>query len=208
MYFYDVRFLQRPYTNWNLLGGIKKIHFNRSQQIMRYLTALIILIPTLASAQMSKSDSLWLPLKPLIGKWKGSGEGPDGKGDYERTYQFVLNNKYIEVKNKAVYPATKEKPKGYTHEDYGIISYDKGRKKFVFRQFHSEGFVNQYVLESIAPDGGTITFVTESIENIPSGWRGRETYHVSATELTEDFQLAEPNKDFEPYTKAQFKKHP
>lgn len=175
---------------------------------MKNLLLLFILVPTLVSAQMSKSDSLWLPLKPLIGKWKGTGEGPDGKGDYERTYQFVLNNKYIEVRNKSVYPVSKEKPKGYVHEDHGYISYDKSRKKFVFRQFHSEGFVNQYVIENISPDGKTITFVTESIENIPSGWRGKETYTVTSTELSEDFQLAEPNKDFAAYTKAQFKKQP
>jgi hypothetical protein len=175
---------------------------------MKALVILLILFPAFTHGQMSKSDSLWLPLKPLIGKWKGTDEGPDGKGDYERTYQFVLNNKFIELRNKSVYPATKEKPKGYVHEDYGYISYDKARKKFVFRQFHAEGFVNQYVLESISPDGKTIAFVTESIENIPPGWRGRETYTVDATELTEDFQLAEPNKDFEPYTKAKFKRQP
>ncbi len=175
---------------------------------MKYIFAFILLVPTIASAQMSKSDSVWLPLKPLIGTWKGTGEGPDGKGDYERTYQFVLNNKYIEVKNKSVYPATKEKPKGYIHEDRGYISYDKSRKKFVFRQFHIEGFVNEYVLESISADGKTITFVTESIENIPAGWRGKEMYTVTGTDLIEDFQLAEPKKDFEPYTKAQFKKQP
>lgn len=173
---------------------------------MRYIVIALLMIPLLTRGQMTKSDSLWLPLKPLIGKWVGTGEAPEGKGNYERTYQFVLNNKFIELRNKAVYPATKESPKGYVHEDHGYISYDKSRKKFVLRQFHSEGFVNQYILESISPDGKTITFVTESIENIPPGWRGRETYTVSATELTEDFQLAEPGKDFEPYTKARFKK--
>lgn len=175
---------------------------------MKYLFTFLLFIPALAHAQMSKQDSLWLPFKPLIGTWKGTGEGPDGKGDYERSYQFVLNNRYIEVRNKSVYPVTKEKPKGYVHEDRGYISYDKSRKKFVFRQFQIEGFVNQYVLESISADGKTIVFVTESIENIPPGWRGRETYTVSATELTEDFDLAEPNKNFEPYTKARFKKQP
>jgi hypothetical protein len=175
---------------------------------MKYALVLIILVPAFASGQMSKSDSLWLPLKPLIGQWKGTGEGPDGKGQYERSYQFVLNNKFIELRNRSGYPATKEHPKGYVHEDYGYISYDKGRKKFVFRQFHGEGFVNQYVLESISPDGKTIVFVTEAIENIPPGWRARETYTVTATDLTEDFQLAEPTRDFEPYTKAQFRKQP
>ena len=74
------------------------------------------------------------------------------------------------------------------------------------RQFHIEGFVNQYVLESISADGKTVTFVTESIENIPEGWRGRETYMISENAFTEAFDLAEPGKDFEPYTKGGFKR--
>ena len=28
------------------------------------------------------------------------------------------------------------------HEDRGLISYDHSRDKYVFRQFHTEGFVN------------------------------------------------------------------
>jgi len=67
-------------------------------------------------------------MRPLIGKWVGTGEAPEGKGDYVRTYQFVLNNKFIELRNKSMYPATKEKPKRYVHEDYGYISYDKTQR--------------------------------------------------------------------------------
>lgn len=164
------------------------------------------MIPVLAQAQLSKSDSLWLPLKPLIGHWAGKGEAPEGKGDYQRTYQFVLNNKFIEVRNKSVYPPSKDKPKGYVHEDYGLISYDQARKSFVLRQFHSEGFVNEYIIDSISPDGKTIVFVTESIENIPKGWRGRETYTLGDNSFAENFDLAEPGKDFSPYSNASFKR--
>lgn len=174
---------------------------------MKYLITILLVLPQLAVAQMTKSDSLWLPFTHFVGSWKGTGEGPDGKGAYERTYQFVLNKKYIEVRNKSVYPATKERPKGYVHEDFGVISYDKTRKAFIFRQFHIEGFVNQYVLESISPDGRTFVFVTEAIENIPTGWRGRETYTIEDGKgLNEAFDLAEPGKDFEPYTRASFTK--
>ena len=174
---------------------------------MRYIIALLLLLPQLSNAQISKADSLWLPFKYFIGTWSGTGEGVDGKGTYERSYQLVLNKKYIEVRNKSVYPPNKENPKGYVHEDFGVISYDKARKTFVFRQFHIEGFVNQYILDSISPDGKTIVFVTEAIENIPKGWRGRETYTVNeGRELIEIFDLAEPNKDFELYTKASFKR--
>lgn len=174
---------------------------------MKYLILLLVIIPQLTFAQLTKQDSVWLPFKHFIGTWIGTGEGVDGKGTYERSYQFVLGKKYIELKNKTVYPPTKENPKGYVHEDFGYISYDKMRKTFVFRQFHGEGFVNQYIIESISPDGKTIVFITESIENIPKGWRGRETYTVNeGKELTEVFDLAEPGKEFELYTKAAFKK--
>jgi hypothetical protein len=173
---------------------------------MKNLIALLLLISTPSFAQMSKRDSLWIPFQKMIGTWTGTGEGPDGKGTYERSYEFALNKRYIQLKNKTVYPATAENPKGYVHEDFGTISYDKMRKKFVFRQFHIEGFVNQYVLESVSPDGKKITFVTESIENIPPGWRCRETYTIGEGEFSEAFEMAEPGKDFEPYTKATFKK--
>ena len=75
------------------------------------------------------------------------------------------------------------------------------------RQFHVEGFVNQYVMDYLSPDGKTIVFTTESIENIPAGWRARETYQVlDPDEFTETFELAEPGKDFVLYVRNQFKR--
>jgi hypothetical protein len=89
-----------------------------------------------------------------------------------------LGNKFIEIKNKTIYPPTDKKPKGEVHEDIGYISYDKGRKNFVLRQFHIQRFVNMYILDSISPDNKTIVFITEQIENIPTGWKARETYKI------------------------------
>lgn len=167
----------------------------------------MLLIPSIAPAQLSKKDSIWLPLSNFIGDWKGSGEGVDGNGTYERSYKFVLNKNYIEVKNKTNYPPAQGKSKGYLHEDAGMISYDKMRKTFVFRQFHIEGFVNQYTLDSISPDKKTLVFVSESIENIPPGWRARETFTISDNELTEVFELAEPGNDYKQYSVARLTRH-
>jgi hypothetical protein len=170
---------------------------------MKNILAFLILCPILSNAQMSKQDSVWLPLRMLIGKWSGESEGQPGKGKYERSYEIVLNKKFIEVKNKSTYPPSKENPKGEVHEDRGFISYDKSRKTFVLRQFHIEGFVNQYKIESISPDGKKIVFISESIENIPQGFRAKETYQVvNDNEFTETFELAEPGKEFELYSKA------
>jgi len=171
---------------------------------MKFIVYLVFLLPFIAGAQ-TKSDSLWMPVNRLLGTWTGKGEGEPGKGVYERTYTQILNKKFIEVRNKSTYPPTDKHPKGEVHEDIGYISYDKGRKTFVLRQFHVEGFVNQYKLESISADGNTIVFVSEAIENIPAGFRARETYRFSeGGKFTETFELSEPGKDFELYTRVEF----
>jgi hypothetical protein len=158
--------------------------------------------------QTTKKDSIWLSLKPFIGKWVGEGGGEPGKGRYERSYQFILNNNFIEIINKSTYQPTKDFPTGEVHEDIGYFSYDKSRKTLMLRQFHTEGFVNQFRLDSISPDKKTIVFITESIENIPKGWRAKETYQVlSNNEIEETFELAEPDKDFVLYTKVKLVRH-
>ncbi len=174
---------------------------------MKKLVVFLLLIPAFAQAQLSKQDSMWLPLKSFIGKWTGESQGQPGKGNYERSYEFVMNKKFIEVKNKSTYPPSKENPKGEVHEDHGFISYDKSRKTFVLRQFHIEGFVNQYRIESISPDQKTIVFISEGIENIPQGFRAKETYQfINDNEFIETFELAEPGKDFELYSRATLKR--
>ena len=150
---------------------------------------------------------MWIPSNFFVGSWEGTGAGQPGRSQLERTYQFILNSKFLHVKNKSTYLPQDQNPKGEVHEDWGFISYDTLREIFVFRQFHVEGFVNQYVLDYLAPDGQTIAFVTEAIANIPTGWRAKETYTIlNSDEFTEILELAAPDKDFQTYSESHFKR--
>jgi len=175
---------------------------------MQKLLFFILLLPVLANAQLSKKDSLWLPLSFFIGEWKGEGKGEPGPGKYERTYQWAMNKRFIEVHNKSTYPPSEaNKNKGEVHQDAGYISYDGIRKRFMLRQFHIEGFVNQYRMDSISADKKTIVFLSEAFENIPEGFRARETYKIiSRNEFIETFEIAEPGKDFALYTEVRLKR--
>lgn len=114
------------------------------------------------------------------------------------SYELVLNKKFIDAKNKSTYLPSANNPKGEVHEDHGFISFDKIRNTFALRQFHSEGFVIQFRIESISPDGNAIVFISESLENIPAGFRAKESYQIiNDDEFTATFELAEPGKDFE-----------
>lgn len=176
---------------------------------MRTLLLLILLSPGVILAQSSKRDSIWAPVAVFLGQWHGEGGGEPGIGRYERSYTFTLNRNFIEIHNTSTYPPTAKNPNGEVHEDKGYLFYDRGRKTFLLRQYHAEGFANDYVLESLSPDRKTWVFVTESIVNIPKGWRARETYHIlSNNEIEETFELAPPDQPFAVYSKVKLIRKP
>lgn len=178
---------------------------------MRRVFMVLLLVPTLLPApgwaQADKQATTWSPFTFFLGTWKGEGHGRPGVSQLEREYRLILNDRYIQVRHKSVYAPQEKNPKGETHEDMGILSYDRGRKVYVFRQFHVEGFVNQYRVEGVTEGGKVLVFITESIENIPPGWRARETYKIlGADEFVEVFELAAPGKEFEKYSENRFRR--
>jgi hypothetical protein len=139
----------------------------------------------------------------LIGRWEGAVEGQPGNGTARREYTRALNSRFIRAVHRGEYPPQEKNPKGEIHEDEGFFSYDKARKRVVFRQFHVEGFVNTY-LEEADSSSSKIVFTTETIENIPAGFRARETYLVEQgpDAFEEVFEIAEPGRPFELYSRT------
>jgi len=157
------------------------------------------------SAPTSEADPLQ-PLAFLIGRWEGASDGQPGTAKVQREYTPILNSRFIRVQNKSVYAPQEKNPKGETHEDLGVFSFDASRRRAVLRQFHGEGFVNQYSADLDAKLG-TLAFISEAIENIPPGWRARETYVVlGPDEFEETFDLAGPGKPFELYSRVRLKR--
>jgi hypothetical protein len=172
------------------------------------LTLLLVMTMCSANGAFSQTPAtdLLAPLEFLIGRWEGSSEGQPGKGTVQREYRRVLGSRFIEGRNRVVYPPQPKNQKGETHEDIAIYSFDRARKQFVLRQFHVEGFVNHYAADTPSKPG-VVVFTSEAIENIPAGWRARETYTMlNADEIEEVFELAGPGKDFELYSRARLKR--
>lgn len=174
---------------------------------MRKLFFILILLPIIVFAQEEKKDDVWSPFKFFVGTWEGTGKGCPGTSKLKAEFKFVLNEKFLQIRGKAVFEPQEKNKKGEVHEDWGFVSYDGIRKKFVLRQFHVEGFVNQYILDSLSSDGKTFVFHSENIENIPPGWRAKSTYKIlNENEFLQIFELAEPGKDFEVYSESHLKR--
>ena len=147
-------------------------------------------------------------LEPLIGSWKGTGEGfSSTKSEISAAYSWLMNKQFIEVKHRSEFEPTEKKPEGEIHEDLGIISYNKGRKAIVFRQYHIEGFYNEYVLNDSLSIDGKLVFETEKIENFVPGGRARFTIHLkSNTEIETLFDVGFPGKEMACFGKNILKK--
>ncbi len=166
---------------------------------MKKWLALPIAIVT-AHMAVAQTDP-WANLRLLEGTWEGPTSGKPGKGISSREYRFEMNGRYLSERNKVVWE------KAGLHEDFSMLSYDTQLKKIVWRQFHSEGFVHDYTLDSVSADGKSLDFFSAQIESIPPGFRAKESYRIlSADEVESTFWLAAPGKDFELYTETRLRR--
>jgi hypothetical protein len=173
------------------------------------LVALVFCAPFVLARQDAtpKKEDAWKSVRFLVGTWDGVAEGEAGRGIVKRSYEFVMKRRFLHERNISTYPPQEKNPKGEVHEHWTMFSHDRARNTLVMRQFHHEGFVNQYAMSvSINTDAGLL-FEGENFENLPAGWKAREKYTViSENEFVETFTLAPPGKDFEVYSQTRFKR--
>ena len=176
------------------------------KNLYRVLWQFVACLPLAASAQSAEPDP-WAPVRFMAGKWEGTATGNAGEGTVVRSYEFILNQRFLHEKNTSTYPPQEKNKKGEVHDHLSYISYDKTRKVLVLRQFHVEGFVNQFAFNKDASTAAKFVFDSEVFENFSNKWKARETYEVlGPDEFTETFELAPPDKPFQMYSKNHFKR--
>ncbi len=168
----------------------------------RWFAVLGIIVIRAAAALAQTGETGLARLNFMAGEWRGTSRGEPGEGKVQRVCSRVLNDRFIECRTTVTYPAQPANPKGEVHVERAFYSYDKSSRKLRLRQFHGEGFVNTYA------EAEPLSFVTVEIENIPAGWRARETYeHSSPDSWSERFELAEPGKDLRLYSATALQRH-
>ncbi len=154
-----------------------------------------------------KKPDPWAPLRFLVGEWQGTASGEPGKGTVVRRYEFVLKDRFLHERNTTTYPPQEKNKAGEVHEHWSFLSHDRKRKAILFRQFHQEGFVVTYALNPALGGPAKLVFESEQLENLNPALKARETYEVlSKDEFIETFEIAEPDKPFEVYSRNHFKR--
>ncbi len=134
---------------------------------MRAIPTLLLFacIAVPASGQPAGEPDRWSAFEFFTGAWTGEESATFGEGRGERTYEFVLQGRYLLGRNRSVFPPQDGLPDGDVHEDWSVVSFDAERNTYVLRQFNSEGFVNTFVLDDASTPPQRMVFVLEASEN-------------------------------------------
>ncbi len=137
-------------------------------------------------------------LSPLTGTWRGQGSGFGNEtSEITSSFTWVMEGKYLEIINESFFDPTPANPDGEHHTDRGFISFDASRGKVVYRQFNSEGYVNQYVLQERLSGDSLLIFETENIENFAPGGKARYTIRLISDTLMETvFDVSLPGSEY------------
>ena len=172
---------------------------------MPSLLCLSLLVSGPSTQQVAQAkENPWQAVQFMVGEWEGESEGQPGKGTVRRRYRFVLGDTFLHEQNVSTYPPQPKNEKGEVHEHWSFFSHDRARRTLVLRQFHQEGFVNQYAMAPLIK-ANLVVFESEALENVPRSWKARETYEVvSPDEFIETFELAEGGGAYQVYSRARF----
>jgi hypothetical protein len=151
--------------------------------------AIIWAIGACLNASPADNAAGWGPVQYLVGDWTGEGGGGPGQGAGSFSFKPDLQGKILVRKNRAEYPAAKERAAS-VHDDLMVIYRDTPEAALRAVYFDSEGHTIRYEVQA-PPDGGVV-FVSGPE---PSAPRYRLTYtRVDWDHLKIKFEIAPPGK--------------
>ena len=144
----------------------------------------LLAVPILFAQPSAKPDDRWAPLAFLIGDWTGEGGGGPGQGSGGFSFLPDQDGKILVRKNRADYPATKDRP-AFSHTDLMIVYNEPGENKLRAIYFDMEDHVIHYTVEP-STDGKSVQFVSDNF---------RLTYRKTGPDsLALKFEIAPPGK--------------
>ncbi len=139
----------------------------------------------------------------LSGSWKSNPDACIGIGEANKVNKVVLDSNFFLMETKATFDVEENN----RHEDKKFISYNKLTDKLILREFHSEGFVNEYEVDSMSTDLKYIVFLSRALENMPDGWKARMTIQIiDDGNYREQFDMARPGEPFRQYVVAAWRR--
>jgi len=166
---------------------------------------LVLLVPSPQKAGEQPFTPSLDTLRPLLGEWRGVGQGRWGEFSAQVSYRFVLDGHFLQNDGISVYPKQEHNETGEIHRTLDLFSFDERRGTLVLRELDNEGFATTYYLDRAASEERRLVFVAEHLENVPEGWGARLTFELrSEDEFHETFELDADERGFKHFLTIRF----
>ena len=161
----------------------------KRQSSLALLVLLSLPLPVRSFPQLNKQADNWEAFRFLIGEWVGKGTGSPGEAGGAFSFSLDLEEKILVRRNRADYPATKDKP-AYSHTDLMVIYKEGTETRAIY--FDNEGHTIHYAVTVSKEMPTRITFLSEISASAP---RFRFIYRtVNNDNMTFQFDIAPPGK--------------
>ena len=145
-----------------------------------------------AEEEQTEPTDPWAPFRLLEGHCEGAIDGILGQGTARRSYELILDGKYVLMRHASVRLPQEKSPKGDYHRELTVYSLDSERETIVMRAFIVEGYVLRYTCE-VEPKRFVCN--TESVEG-GTGMQARVTIEITdGYRFDEIFELASPGQE-------------
>jgi len=162
----------------------------RTRSLLFLMVVLLAAFSVPAQTPSQPPANRWAELQFLLGDWVGEGAGEPGQGTGSFSFQTDLQEKILLRRNRADYPASKDRP-AYAHNDLMVIYRPAEGKSLRADYFDNEDHIIHYTV-TVSADGRSVEFLSDIAEGSP---RFRLTYgQTGAGRLAIRFEIAPPGK--------------
>ncbi len=168
--------------------------------------ACLITLAPLAQAQAPAPDP-WLEVRFLVGDWRGSTTGEEGKGTVTKTFRFLLSGMFLQEKSRYDFPPQTNYPNGSVIAHASFLAQDKIRKLVLYRQHHDDHRKGVFPLSKSQSTTTKLVFESEPPVEAPTPLKVRETWElVSPNAFTETVEVAQDGKTFVVQSRVSFQR--
>lgn len=168
--------------------------------------ACLISFAPLGLAQAPVPDP-WAEVRFLVGEWRGSINGEEGKGTVTKSFRLILSGMFLQEKSRYDFPPQPNFPNGMVTTHASFMAQDKTGKWMLYRQHHEAHRKGSFSLSKVLSGPTKLVFESEPQAGAPTVWKVRETWEVvSPSAFVEIVEVAQDGKTFVVQSRVSFQR--
>ncbi|WLT31932.1 hypothetical protein [Geothrix sp. PMB-07] len=174
--------------------------------MMKFTQSLLCIVGFAPFALCQQSASArWSQVQFLLGEWRGSIQGDQGKGSVIRRYRLILSGEYLQEQSTYNFPPQALYPNGSVTTQASFFAKDRTGNIRLFRQDDQIYRTGVFTLSKTHSVPAKLVFEMEPPTGVSVTWKVRETIEViSPNAFVEIVETSQDGKTFAIQSRIQY----